>query len=85
MSSNNGKFTKQEVASHNTAQDCWIIINGSVYDITNFVEEHPGGPEILLETAGKDGSADFEEIGHSLATRNDMAKFCVGVLDRGGD
>jgi cytochrome b involved in lipid metabolism len=35
-------FTVSQVESHSTAQDCWIIIDNKVYDITNFLSEHPG-------------------------------------------
>jgi cytochrome b involved in lipid metabolism len=38
---------------HNTMDDCWIVIEESVYDISDFLSEHPGGAEILMEYAGK--------------------------------
>jgi hypothetical protein len=41
-------FTKAEVAKHDTVNDCWMIINGKVYDVTPFVDEHPGG-DILMD------------------------------------
>ena len=41
-------FTKAEVAKHDTVGDCWMIINGKVYDVTPFVDEHPGG-DILMD------------------------------------
>jgi cytochrome b involved in lipid metabolism len=41
-------FTKAEVAKHDTVHDCWMIINGKVYDVTPFVDEHPGG-DILMD------------------------------------
>eukprot|EP01041_Mallomonas_annulata_P001765 gene1765-3416_t len=53
-------FTWQEVAKHNTAEDCWVIYNGKVYDITKWVDRHPGGREILQLTAGRDISIAFE-------------------------
>ncbi len=36
-------FTKEEVAKHNKAEDCWIIVHNKVYDVTKFLSEHPGG------------------------------------------
>jgi cytochrome b involved in lipid metabolism len=42
------RFTKAEVAKHDTVHDCWLIINGKVYDVTPFVDEHPGG-DILMD------------------------------------
>ena len=48
------QFTRQEVSSHNTAKDAWVIIDTVVYDITKFASMHPGGELLLLDYAGKD-------------------------------
>ena len=42
-----------EVAEHNTRQSCWVIINEKAYDVTDFLDEHPGGAGIILKYAGK--------------------------------
>src|SRR3989338_5283461 len=47
--SKDGVFTLEEVAAHKTNKDCWLIIHGSVCDITEFLEDHPGGDEILMQ------------------------------------
>mmetsp|Transcript_33753 Transcript_33753/g.34389 ORF Transcript_33753/g.34389 Transcript_33753/m.34389 type:complete len:133 (+) Transcript_33753:55-453(+) len=75
-----------EVEKHNVAKDCWIIIgndkNGGpkVYDVTKYLDDHPGGPEIMLEFAGKDADDMFEDIGHSSEARSVMSKYLVGSL-----
>jgi cytochrome b involved in lipid metabolism len=46
-------FTADEVAKHTKKGDCWMIYKNKVYDVTNFLEQHPGGEEVLLDVAGK--------------------------------
>lgn len=58
------QFTPQDVASHNTADNgLYIIIDSNVYDVTNFIDEHPGGAKILKRVAGKDASKQFWKVG----------------------
>lgn len=45
-------YTLDEVAKHNTSKDVWIAVNGKVYDVTSFLDNHPGGPEMILQHAG---------------------------------
>lgn len=51
-----------------------------VLDVTKFLEEHPGGEEVLMEYGGKDASKGFEAIGHSKEAYNLLPKFQVGRL-----
>ncbi|XP_022959033.1 cytochrome b5-like [Cucurbita moschata] len=74
-------FTLAEVSQHNTRQDCWLIINGKVYNVTEFLEDHPGGDEVLLSGTGKDATDDFEDVGHSESARETMNKYYVGDID----
>ncbi|XP_044498514.1 cytochrome b5-like [Mangifera indica] len=74
-------FTLSQVSQHNTPKDCWLIINGKVYDVTKFLEDHPGGDEVLLSATGKDATDDFEDVGHSSSAKESMAEFYVGEID----
>ncbi|KAF5739462.1 Cytochrome B5 n3 ATCB5-D CB5-D [Tripterygium wilfordii] len=73
-------FTLSQVAQHKSKKDCWLIIHGRVLNVTKFLEEHPGGEEVLLESAGKDATKEFKDIGHSKAAENLLIKYQVGVL-----
>ncbi|KAE9603621.1 putative flavonoid 3',5'-hydroxylase [Lupinus albus] len=73
-------FTLSQVAQHNSKQDCWLVINGKVSEVTKFLEEHPGGEEALLELAGKDATKEFDAIGHSMVALNMLLKYQVGVV-----
>ncbi|PIA33079.1 hypothetical protein AQUCO_04200082v1 [Aquilegia coerulea] len=74
-------FTLAQVAQHKSNTDCWFIINGRVLNVTKFLEEHPGGAEVLIESAGKDATKDFDDIGHSKAAKSMLLKYQVGVLE----
>ena len=56
------ELTGTEVAKHNSASDCWVIVHGKVYDVTEFLPEHPGGSKIILKYAGKDATEEFDPI-----------------------
>ncbi|KAI3412901.1 Cytochrome b5 heme-binding domain-containing protein [Psidium guajava] len=74
-------FSLSQVAQHKSRKDCWFVIKGRVLNVTSFLEEHPGGEEVLLESAGKDASKAFEDIGHSKAAQTLLLKYQVGVLE----
>ncbi|GBG32990.1 Cytochrome b5 [Hondaea fermentalgiana] len=57
-----GNVSKDELAKHNKADDCWIAISDHVYDVTNFLNDHPGGKKAILMYAGKDATAEFEML-----------------------
>lgn len=51
-----------------------------VYDVTKYLNEHPGGPEIVLDYAGKDADDMFEDIGHSSGAREKLKSLLIGSL-----
>ncbi|KAL8253198.1 hypothetical protein R6Q59_036891 [Mikania micrantha] len=84
MTSQQKIFEFNEVKIHDTIGDCWVIIHGKVYDVTPFMDEHPGGAEVLLSSTGKDGTADFENTGHSDEAKQHMDKYYIGEIDQLG-
>lgn len=74
-------FSLADVAEHNTPKDCWLVIGGKVYDVTKFLDDHPGGDEVLLQATGKDATDDFEDVGHSTTARTMMDEMYVGDID----
>ncbi|RXN31818.1 cytochrome b5-like protein [Labeo rohita] len=73
-------YTRAEVQAHNMSKDTWLIIHDKVYDITGFMEEHPGGEEVLLEQAGADATESFEDVGHSTDAREMLQQYYIGEL-----
>ncbi|RZC38028.1 cytochrome b5 [Asbolus verrucosus] len=72
--------TLDEVSWHDSPGDCWIIIYDRIYDITDFLDEHPGGSDILLEYAGRDASVAFRGSGHSAQALRALDRFTIGEL-----
>jgi cytochrome b involved in lipid metabolism len=56
------QFTAAEVAEHKTDNSLYIIIDSSVYDLTSFIGQHPGGPRIIRRVAGKDATKQFWKV-----------------------
>ncbi|TGJ84162.1 hypothetical protein E0Z10_g4604 [Xylaria hypoxylon] len=78
------EYTIKEVAAHNTPADAWMVIHGQVYDVTKYLQDHPGGAEVLHDTAGKDASEEFDNAGHSEDASEIMAAYHVGKVQGGG-
>eukprot|EP00798_Chlamydomonas_sp_ICE-L_P015450 gene15450-21535_t len=77
-------YSLEEVSKHTSNKSCWIIVHGKVYDVTDFLEEHPGGYDIIIQVTGRDATQDFEEIGHSKPAYKLLEKHLIGTYE-GGD
>ncbi|XHG06338.1 hypothetical protein AWENTII_009543 [Aspergillus wentii] len=74
------EYTLKDVAAHNLKDDIWIVIHGQVFDITKYMQDHPGGADVLVEVAGSDATAAYEDIGHSEDAREIMQPYMIGTL-----
>lgn len=86
-------YTLSEVSQHASKDDCWAIISGDVYDLTEFINRHPGGDEIL-RACGTDATTlfnsrqtqDGQSVGsgtpHSQAAMEQLAKLKIGTVNK---
>jgi 4-hydroxysphinganine ceramide fatty acyl 2-hydroxylase len=71
-------YTRDEVAKHNNAQDCWVIYKGAVVNLATILDNHPGGRSLLLPFLGADISDAFDEVGHSTGALDIIQEYQIG-------
>ena len=73
--SSEGARTMEEVAKHNKKGDVWVVLNGGVLNVSNFLSRHPGGELAILTFAGKDATAEFDMIHQPDVVEKSTAEF----------
>jgi cytochrome b involved in lipid metabolism len=74
-------FTLAQIATHKDASSCYSVISGKVYDLTMWINMHPGGPDKILSICGIDGTAKFMAQHHGAQKQMDiLARFYIGNL-----
>ena len=79
-------ISMEELAKHNSRDDCWIAIDGKVYDITSFIYQHPGG-DAILKGCGKDATQLYRTrpmgsgTPHSEDANQRLSQYYVGDLE----
>ena len=78
-------LSSSAVASHATSSDCWLIISSSVYNVTNYLAQHPGGVSAITPYCGKDGTGAFQTKGgqgsnHSGNAYSLLNNYLIGTL-----
>lgn len=71
-----------ELKKHSSREDCWTCINGKVFNITPYLNFHPGGVDELMKCAGRDGTVLFNKY-HSWVNPERLLESCmVGIIDK---
>ncbi len=56
------EYSMEEIAKHNKKDDLWVVVKGVVMDLTNWLDEHPGGPQAIINFMGRDATEEFEML-----------------------
>lgn len=75
------KYTLAVVKKHNSPSSCWTVINKNVYNLTQWIDQHPGGPAVIKQLCGRDGTALFtSQHGGQSSPATALANFKIGRL-----
>ncbi|EFN71620.1 Cytochrome b5 [Camponotus floridanus] len=74
------QFTRRQVEKNDEKDTMLFILHDKVYNVHSFLNEHPGGEEILLDHKGTDASENFDDVGHSNDAMELMKKYQVGEV-----
>ena len=81
-----GSISSAELTKHNTPSDCWLIVSGKVYNVTDYINMHPAGPETITPYCGKDATAAFDTRNgrgpHSQGAQDALNNYYVGNFGR---
>lgn len=76
-------YTMEQVKANNSSSKCWSAINGKVYDLTNWINSHPGGPGAITSLCGTDGTSSFNGMhGGSGQPASRLAGYLLGPLNK---
>lgn len=77
------RISVSEISPHNKDTDCWIVVDGQVWDMTKFAPDHPGGPGIIYKYAGRDASQAYNEVHSPSIIKNNLPKDALkGTVDQ---
>jgi cytochrome b involved in lipid metabolism len=74
------EISLDEVSNHCWGNDAWMVIYNKVYDVTDFIQQHPGGDSVMLENIGYDGTMAFHGVGHSRDALEMLDDYLIGIL-----
>ncbi len=81
------EYSWQEIRKHATKKDGWIVIDGKVYNVSEYLAGHPGGPQFIVDWLGKDATDAFKTKGgmgtaHSDFAQNLLKDFLIGIIKK---
>eukprot|EP00268_Persea_americana_P000260 TRINITY_DN10102_c1_g1_i1.p1 TRINITY_DN10102_c1_g1~~TRINITY_DN10102_c1_g1_i1.p1 ORF type:complete len:212 (-),score=16.17 TRINITY_DN10102_c1_g1_i1:110-745(-) len=79
------KFSMSDVEKQNSRDSAWVVVRGQVYDCTELVDKHPGGPQFIVKNAGTDGTKAFDSHKHSDEAKDELEKYRIGELGNPSD
>lgn len=76
-----------KISEYNSQEDCWLLINNKVYDVTSYINSHPGGRAEIIQGCGKDATNLFDTKGNKGSSHSSTASFLlnffyIGYLDQ---
>lgn len=75
------KYTTAQVATHNSASNCWSIVGSGVYNLTSFVRKHPGGASRIIMICGKNGTSAFNsQHGGQGYPKSVLKRYKIGTV-----
>jgi alkylation response protein AidB-like acyl-CoA dehydrogenase len=74
-------FSKSEIANHNTEKSCWLVIDNVVYDVTKFLNSHPGGRGVILSLGGRDVTSEFYDFHSRDVLEKYAPKLAIGIVE----
>ncbi|KAH9853648.1 cytochrome b5 [Lenzites betulinus] len=74
--------TYAELKAHNSKDSLYLLLHEKVYDVTKFIDEHPGGDEVIIAEAARDATEAFEDVGHSDEARALLTDLFVGDFEK---
>lgn len=73
-------FSRSQVGEHGSAESAWVIIDSTVYEVTDFLDAHPGGRAALLQVAGSDATTSFYNL-HRHDVLAKYARLAIGTIE----
>jgi len=81
-SSGKNEYTLADVGKHTKKEDVWVVVNGQVLDVTNFLPDHPGGEKAIMLYAGRDATEEFNMLHDPKVIQRYAADSVIGTLKK---